>query len=143
MQRGHLYKHRGSWLLRYYDWEIKSGETRRIRVAERIADCKEFPTKASVRLLADKHLAKINSKETTIGSSQTVADFITLVYFPLAEKRLRASTVKGYRDIFFVHVKARLDDLRLRDFRTVHGQRMLAEIASLSTVGHKTLLRIK
>lgn len=143
MQRGHLYKHRGSWLLRYYDWEIQAGGTKRVRVAERIADAKEYPTKASVRLLADKHLAKINSKETTIGSSQTVADFIQLVYFPLAEKRLRASTVKGYRDIFSVHVKARLGVLRLRDFRTIHGQRMLAEIASLGTVGHKSLLRIK
>ena len=143
MQRGQLYKHRGSWLLRYYDWEIKSGETRRIRVAERIADAKEYPTKASVRLLADKHLAKINSKETTTESSQTVAEFIQLVYFPLAAKRLRASTVKGYRDIFYVHVKSRLGDLRLRDFRTVHGQRMLAEIASLGAVGHKSLLRIK
>jgi integrase len=37
-----------------------------------------------------------------------------------------------------------LHDLRLRDFRTVHGQRIIASIAKDNpTTGHKTLLRIK
>jgi integrase len=143
MQRGYLYKRNGSWLLRYYDTVIAGGKTRRIQVAAKIGDVKDYPTKSAVRLIADKHLAPLNAKETTPESSQTVSEFIELVYFPTSKSRLRASTIKGYKDIFNVHVKDRLGEIRLRDFRTVHGQRMLAEIASLNTVGHKSLLRIK
>ncbi|HXP69305.1 MAG TPA: tyrosine-type recombinase/integrase [Candidatus Dormibacteraeota bacterium] len=143
MQRGHLYKRHGSWLLKYYDEVVEAGAHKRIRVTAKIGAITDYPSKASIRLVADKHLAAINSKETTPESSQTVADFIESVYFPKAQARLRASTIKGYKDIFKFHVKKRLGDLRLRDFRAVHGQRMLAEIASVAGVSHRTLLHIK
>jgi integrase len=46
--------------------------------------------------------------------------------------------------VYEKHVKIRLGEIRLRDFRTVNGQRILRNIAdSNSDVGHKTLLRIK
>ena len=62
---------------------------------------------------------------------------------PHVKLTLRASTYKDYRqDVFEKHLKIRLADLRMRDFRTVHGQKILASIAS-PAVGHKTLLRIK
>jgi hypothetical protein len=41
-------------------------------------------------------------------------------------------------------VKHRLVELRLRDFRTVHGQRIIAGISKDNPeLSHKTLLRIK
>jgi hypothetical protein len=47
-------------------------------------------------------------------------------------------------DAYRKHVKHRLAELRLRDFRTVHGQRIIAGISKDNLeLSHKTLLRIK
>lgn len=47
---------------------------------------------------------------------------------------------KGSKEfIYEAYLKKRVKDIRLRDFRTVHGQRILREIA----VGRRTLTHIK
>lgn len=71
----------------------------------------------------------------------TVVDFIERIYLPHVERELRQSTLKHYKkDIFERHVKSRLRDIRLRDFRTVTGQRLLRTIPD---VGHRTLMHVK
>jgi hypothetical protein len=51
MQRGQIYQHNGSWMLRYYDI-VPGGRARRaVKLARRGED---YPTKKSVRLLAEK-----------------------------------------------------------------------------------------
>jgi integrase len=107
--------------------------------------CDEYPSKRSVLLLAQKILEPINSKSVQPESSMPVVDFITNYYLPFVQKTLRASTFKDYsKDIFERHLRHRLKDYRLRDFRTVHGQRIITSIGSTeSDVGHKTLQRIK
>jgi integrase len=144
MQRGYLYKHNGSWLLRYYDLEVSEGRTVRVQRGVRLADAKS--PKQSVRLLADKHLMRLNNRETTPESSVLLLDFINDVYFSAQSSRLRPSTIKDYKDITRVHLKTRLEEskLRLRDFRTVHGQRILKEISTARPeLSHTSLLRIK
>jgi integrase len=48
------------------------------------------------------------------------------------------------RDAWEKHFKHRLANLRLRDFRTAHGQRLTSAIAKENPyLGHKTLLRLK
>jgi hypothetical protein len=78
-------------------------------------------------------------------SSVSVVDFIEDTYLPFVKNALRPSTYKDYRnDCFLRHVKARLGDIRIRDFRTVNGQRIIASISKDNPeIGHKTLLRIK
>jgi len=66
-----------------------------------------------------------------------IADYIEDFYFPSIEDRLRPATVDAYK-FAFSKVKPKLD-IRLRDFRTVHGQRLLREIP----VGRRTLIHIK
>jgi hypothetical protein len=73
-------------------------------------------------------------------SSQRLIDFIDNHYLPEAKKILRPSTFKGYKDIVKLHLRKRLGDIRVRDFRTVHVQRPMAQIPN---VGHRTLLRIR
>jgi len=68
-------------------------------------------------------------------SSQRLIDFIDNHYLPEANKTLRPSTFKGYKDIVKLHLRKRLGDIRVRDFRTVHVQRLMAQIPN---VGHKT-----
>ena len=141
MQRGRIYKHNGAWCLQYYDTVIVDGTPIRKRHFAKLAlISKEYPTKSSVRRLAEKHLNPINSGQFQPESAILLTEYIEKVYLPAAEKRLRPSTSKDYKEIFHQHLKKRLGDLRLRDFRTVHGQRIMH---SIPDVGHARLLRIK
>ena len=141
MQRGTIRKHHGAWTLFYYDTVLVDGNARRKLVSKKLATVSpDYPTKRSVLLLAEKILAPLNSGTLVAESSMTVLGFIENVYLPHVKKELRPSTHKDYNDILRVHLKSRLADIRLRDFRTVHGQRLMREITS---IGHTSLLRVK
>jgi integrase len=143
MQRGYIYRHRNSWLLRYYEWELDAatGQPKRTQRCVRLAPYNaDYPNKRAVELLADKHLAPINSKIVTPEGAMAVSTFIDKFYLPHCERELRPATVKSYKDIFRIHLKDKLADIRLRDFRTVHAQRLMRQITG---VGHRTLLHIK
>jgi hypothetical protein len=74
------------------------------RVAVRLAPIdKEFPTKNSVRLLADKVLQPINEKRPQPEIAMPLVQFIERFYLPAAAKTLRASTVSDFRDIWNRH----------------------------------------
>lgn len=142
MQRGCIYRHRNCWYVRYYEHVSVNGEKVRKQSCKKLAPFNDdYPTKRSVLLLAEKILAPINSGQLQPESAIRVVDFIENIYLPHVKRELRASTYKDYRkDVYEKHLKDRLGDIRLRDFRTVHGQKILA---SIPDVGHKTLLRIK
>jgi integrase len=146
VQRGQIFKHRGNWRVRYRETVIEDGQTKKVLRSSYLAPAgKEYPSKRSVELLADRILAPLNAGTTQPESASTVNYFIETFYLPHVKKELRPSTYKDYKkDVYEKHVKIRLGEIRLRDFRTVNGQRILRNIAdSNSDVGHKTLLRIK
>jgi integrase len=142
MQRGYIYKHRNSWLLRYYELALDAGgQPVRTQRCVRLAPANDdYPNKRSVELLADKHLAPINSNVVTPEGAMPVATFIEKFYLPHCQRELRPATYKSYQDIFRIHLKDRLADVRMRDFRTVHAQRLMRQITG---VGHRSLLHIK
>ena len=76
-----------------------------------------------------------------------MVDFIELVFLPYVLKELRPATYKNYKkDLYEKHLKNLLGDVQLRQFRTVHGQRILRSIAPPSVgtgSGRTTLLRAK
>ncbi len=138
MQRGTIIRHRSSWTLLYYDFQFRNGQRKRVRVSKKLARVsKEYPTERSVRHLADDILAPLNRKQLQPESSLKISDYIDDFYFPSVEDRLRPATIDAYK-FAFSKVKDKLD-IRLRDFRTVHGQRILREIP----VGRRTLIHIK
>jgi integrase len=142
MQRGSIIARRGSWVLFYYDVQIRDGARRRARVSKKLTRIsKQYPTAASARVLADEILSPINRKTLVAESSLKITDYIEDHYFPAAEQELRASTIKSYKDaIYYPHLKKRLGNLRLRDFRAFHGQQLLRDIPDAS---HRTLLHIR
>ncbi len=146
MQRGQIFKHRGNWRLRYRENIIEDRQPQKVLRSSFLAPIgKEYPSKCGVELLADRILAPLNAGTAQPESALTVTYFIETFYLPHVQKELRPSTYKDCRrDVYEKHVKIRLGEIRLRDFRTVNGQRILRDIAdSNSDVGHKTLLRIK
>jgi integrase len=146
MQRGQIIKHRGNWRLRYWDVAIVDGKKKKKRRAAFLAPIsKDYPSKHSVMSLADRILTPLNAGQVQPESSFAVTHFIENFYVPHVKTVLKPSTYKDYkRDIYEKHLKIRLGELRLRDFRTVNGQRILQNISTSNTnVGHKTLQRIK
>jgi integrase len=78
-----------------------------------------------------------------------VAEFIETVYLPEIEETKRASTTHDYKDVFRIHLKGRLAEISLRDFRTCDAEELLKTIARQARtkqgdpLRHATLQRIK
>lgn len=97
-------------------------------------------------LLSGEPLRNIAKRAGLLNPQSTmlVADFVEQTLLPqYADKQLRASTRKGYRDIWHDHLKNRLGELTLRTFRTVDGEQLLSAIARDTCLGRNSLKRIK
>lgn len=143
MQKGQLIRRGRSWLLRYWKDENQSGSTVRKRVCEKIAPFNDrYRTEKSVRPLVDQILGPQNEGRVSSGS-QTLQQFIELNYLPHVRAHKKPSTQKGYTDIFEDHVSKHVAGLRVQEFRTVDGQRLLDKIASETKLSHRSLIHIK
>lgn len=146
MQRGYISQVGRNWVLRYWEFQIRNGVRVRVNVHKKLAPIgPAYPDKRSVEALAWKELEPVNTRLQTPESATPITEFIETIYFPMVKQFLRPSTYKDYkRDAYEKHFKHRLGTLRLRDFRTAHGQRLLSNIAKDNPeLGHKTLLRLK
>ena len=146
MQRGYISQVGRNWVLRYWEFQIRNGIRVRVNVHKKLAPIgPAYPDKRSVEGLAWKELEPINTRLQTPESATPITEFIETVYFPMVKQFLRPSTFKDYKkDCYEKHFKHRLGNLRLRDFRTAHGQRLLSAISKdHPELGHKTLLRLK
>ena len=140
MQQGTLRKNHGGWYLRYYQDEIgPDGQPRRRQVEKLLAhvdDDHRSPT--DLNDLVAKELAKVNRGGTAEGSL-TLSQFADTYWLPTIKLKRRASTHKFYMEVFDNHLRTRVGDLRLRDFQTVHAQRVLDGV----NLSHASLQRIK
>lgn len=146
MQRGYIVRHGRHWMLRYWEFQIRDGVSVRVRAHQKLAAIgAAYPDKRSVEPLAWKHLEPINTRLQTPESATPITEFVEKVYLPMAKQFLRPSTYKNYkRDEWERHFKPRVGSLRLCDFRTAHGQRLISAIAKDNPeLGHRTLLRLK
>lgn len=146
MQKGTITKHGRYWILRFWEYQVRNGVRVRVNAHKKLAPIgPAYPDKRSVESLAWKELEPINTRLQTPESATPITEFIETVYLPMAKQFLRPSTYKNYKiDEYERHFKHRLGNLRLRDFRTAHGQRLISAIAKEHPeLGHKTLLRLK
>jgi hypothetical protein len=136
MQRGQVFRQNGSWYLRYYEDEIKDGKPVRRRVCQRLARYSdEYRSKKDVLPLVDPILSPVNSGLVQPGSSLTIAEFVVKRYFPGREKKLRPSTLNGYREMFKNHIETNIGTIRMRDFHTRDAQHLFDALAE-RTHGH-------
>ena len=140
MQRGTLRKNHGGWYLRYYQDEIgPDGQPRRRQIEKLLAHVDdEHRSPQDLDDLIAKELAKVHRGGTAEGSL-TLSQFADRYWLPTIKVKRRASTHKFYKEVFDNHLRARVGDVRLRDFQTVHAQRVLDGI----NLSHASLQRIK
>jgi integrase len=146
-QKGYIF-HRGkSWFVRYCDDVLQAdGSIKRKLVCKKLKVdyCDEYRTKASVKPFAQEFLAPVNGGMLNPQSTMLVSEFVEKVYLPeYVEKQLRPATLKQYRDVWQDHLKNRMGKLTLRNFRTVHGEQLLAQIAAQTGLGRSSLKHIK
>jgi integrase len=93
--------------------------------------------------LAEELLLPLNNGTLTPESTMTLGQFVKDSYFPYAAAQKRASTCKGYKQIWEEYLQPRCSDVRLREFRTCDGERLLAEIARQRVLSRNSLKHIK
>jgi integrase len=151
-QDGYIFKAKGKWYLRYFVTRVVDGEVKRVRVAKPLAavvqvdevkGTKTTITKAKARDLAAPILEQINQQRYAPETAVSLRDFVERIYLPRMEQQKRPSTVRGYRDIWKHHLKARSAGLWMREIRTCDIQRMLDDIAQTGLLGSNSLRHIK
>jgi integrase len=113
------------------------------QVCKRLASYGDkFRNVKSVRPLAEEILQPLNDGRQP-GDPETLKSFVELRYLPYARDHKRPSTFKGYNNLYKRYISPRVGGMRIREFRTIDGQRLLDGIASESPLSASTLSNIK
>jgi integrase len=146
-QTGHTFHKGQSWFVRYCDDILQpDGSVKRKLVCKKLSVPYggEYRTKLSVKPFVRELLAPLNSGVLNPQSTMSIADFIDKVYFPqFAAENLRTCTTKGYKHLWERHIRERIGKVALRDFRTVHGEKLLADIARQAKLRKNSLRHLK
>ena len=143
-QKGQLYRDHGAWFVRYrVRVRQEDGSIRLQRKSKRLGSLAKHPKQSDIEPLREAFMQKINSGVSTPESSMTLTEFVETVYLPWAQAEKRASTHKGYKEIWENHLLKRIGQIRLREFRTVHASKLLRAIAAECDLTKTTLQHIK
>jgi integrase len=128
-QQGSLYESHGAWYVRYRSHETQAdGTVVMAQRAERLVSKRDYPKKSEVIPLKNDFMAKLNRVGFTPEAGVSLVDFVENSYFTAIERRLAPSTVRGYREAWRCHIKTRVTGFRVRDFRTVDGEKLMTEL---------------
>jgi integrase len=154
-QRGYIFRAGDWWYIKYRDTVIDTDpESKTFNQTIRKQQVKKLTPVApedqrlkrppeTVLAEGEKFLRPINEGTVTPESTQTLVQFVENVYFPYAEQQKRASTVNTDRNRWDKHLRPRCSNMRLREFRTVTGERLLQEIARQNDLSKATLKQLK
>ena len=85
----------------------------------------------------------VNQDRLCTNSRITLITFVEGLYLPWTKEERRASTSTGHRQIWINHLRDRVGELRLREFRTVDASQMLRAVAKEKDLTKTTLQHIK
>ncbi len=142
-QEGHLYRHHGAWFIRYRDRVRQDdGSIKLQQRAKKLGNVKDYPHESHVKPVLAQFLQQLNVGRFTPEAGMQLKEFVEKSYLPYIEEK-RASTKKGYGQIWKNHIENRVGNIRLRDFRTVDVSKMLKAIADENDLSKTTLQHIK
>lgn len=144
-QTGTIFRARGFWYVRYFEDRVEGGEVKHARIAKQVGPVTTRGKRPpfSIEQQAKAIVEDANVTNKTPERVLTVSDFVERVYFPHMEQFKRASTQKGYRDIWNIHLKPRSGSQWLKDVRTFDVQSWLDSMAKPGKLGRNTLRHIK
>jgi hypothetical protein len=104
---------------------------------------KDFSNIFEVERCRAAFMQTVNRDRLCANSRTTLTTFVEGAYLPWTKEERRASTSKGHHEIWSKHLRDRVGELRLREFRTVDASRMLRAIAKEKDLTKTTLQHIK
>jgi hypothetical protein len=97
-QQGSLFQSHGAWYVRFREQvQQTDGSIKWVQRAKRLASVADYPKKSEVIPLKNEEMATLNKVGFTVEAGVSIVDFVENMYFPSVEKRLKPSTVKGYK----------------------------------------------
>lgn len=143
-QSGYVWRVRKSWYGRWYRDEIQNGVTVRVQHSEKLAEYSDrFRSKKDVQPLLAEKLVAVNNGSCSAESTMAIVDYVDRFYFPFAESELKASTVHGYKGLWRMYLKPRLENVSLRDFTCGQATKLLADIHRKDNLSRKSLRHCK
>ena len=142
-QDGCLYADHASWYVKYrVQVRQEDGSIKLRQRAKMLGRLKDYPRESHIMHLKLEFMQRQNAGKFTPESSMNLREFVENIYLPYTDE-LRASTKKGYREIWNNHICDRVGQIRLREFRTVDASRMLKAIAEEHDLSKATHQHIK
>jgi integrase len=143
-QNGYLYEHHGAWHVRYRQRISQEGGPSKVKhVSKHLGRSKDFSNIFEVEQCRASFMQTVNRDRISADSRITLTVFVEGAYLPWIKDERRASTSKGHRQIWLNHLRRRVGEIRLREFRTVDASRMLRAIAKENDLTKATLQHIK
>jgi integrase len=129
-QSGYIYKRAGWWVLRYRENLLEGGKVVRRQLAKQLSEIKPEHLRLKrapqeVLDLASDFLRPLNRGESNPQTTQTIGHFADELFFPMLERQVRQSTLKGYRARWESQLRPRCGEVRLRDFTALSAQRVI------------------
>jgi len=142
-QDGCLYADHAAWYVKYrVQVRQENGSIKFKQRAKMLGRLERYPRESDIMPLKVEFMHRLNAGKFTPESSMNLKEFVENIYLPYTDE-LRASTKKGYREIWNNHISERVGQIRLREFRTVDASRMLKAIADEHDLSKTTLQHIK
>jgi integrase len=143
-QNGYLYEHHGAWYVRYSQRITQEdGSSNLNRASKHLGRSGDFSNIFEVERCRPSFMQAVNRDRSSAESRITLTAFVEGAYLPWTKEERRASTSKGHHEIWINHVRDRVGELRLREFRTMDASRMLRAIAKEKDLTKTTLQHIK
>lgn len=156
--RGSVYEQHGAWYLQYYTSEMRDGVMIRVRKSVKLHDCDREHNSATckaVRSLRDAELLKVSTAPAVTGEDLKIADFWTNTYLPYCDPKddktrlsekwkgtgMRASTVKGFKQVWRQHLCGHFGILTVQSYTPVLARRFLSRLKT--SQGKNTLRHIR
>lgn len=129
-QKGYLYEEHGAWYVRYRQRvPQEDGSSKLKHISKRLGRSKDFSNICAVERCRASFMQIVNQDRLNANSRITLTTFVEGLYLPWTKEERRASTSTGHRQIWINHLRDRVGELRLREFRTVDASRMLRVVA--------------
>jgi integrase len=143
-QKGYIWKVGRSWYARWREDVLEDGRVVRKQRSAKLADvCDRYRSKSDVRPLLAEKLRPMNEGRTRPESTLPVAEFVENHYMPFVEENFKPSTVAGYKHLWRHYLSPHLQNVVLRDFRTVDAANLMADLHRSHNIGRTMLKHFK
>lgn len=116
-----LYTKNGAWHVRYRD----GGR----RLSKRLGSAEQYPREKDISPIYHQFMSETSLQKTKpVSANRTLREFVVNEFFDYIERKKKASTVKGYKQVWAGYLDAPLGSLKLSEFRRADARLTLEKL---------------